>query len=336
MERGIRYCRVNVSAFCTLLLVLFASVPVTKTVITCRSCHLLDKWSGRELLVRMDSGVDSGKVSGKNGDGSTALFNSAGAETAQPDYGATDNGEHAHSVRKRNTDRLRSEKMPPDDKWKSVRSNGKVYNLNRAGSHGSSSAPGDPHHRVRRSTKGPGSSPGARSPQAFGNSTARAARRVPRSELRWNREERRTATSRQEELKLTSSTFALTGDSAHNQAMVHWSGQNSSVSGNKSHAVHLLKLWKHCWDFTISLHLNECFRKCVCVKAVWGVWGAETNRCPLLMSRRLLHMRFTPVFYLLNWLGLNPGKMKDTFLCNTFPTYDCLWFWLTSYSCFEC
>ncbi|XP_068614143.1 VPS10 domain-containing receptor SorCS1-like [Brachionichthys hirsutus] len=35
--------------------------------------------------------------------------------------------------------------------------------------------------------------------------------------------------SDREEFRLTSSTFALTGDTAHNQAMVHWSGQNSSV-----------------------------------------------------------------------------------------------------------
>lgn len=55
-------------------------------------------------------------------------------------------------------------------------------------------------------------------------------RRVARSELRWSGEDRRSAGSRQEELKVTSSTFALTGDSSHNQAMVHWSGQNSSVS----------------------------------------------------------------------------------------------------------
>lgn len=36
-------------------------------------------------------------------------------------------------------------------------------------------------------------------------------------------------------------------------------------------------------------------------------------------------MRFTPVFLFvkLTWSLINPGKMKDTFLCNTFPTYDC-------------
>nr|XP_057942775.1 VPS10 domain-containing receptor SorCS3-like [Doryrhamphus excisus] len=35
--------------------------------------------------------------------------------------------------------------------------------------------------------------------------------------------------NRQDEPKLTSSTFALTGDSAHNHAVVYWSGLNSSV-----------------------------------------------------------------------------------------------------------
>lgn len=40
----------------------------------------------------------------------------------------------------------------------------------------------------------------------------------------------RTGGSTTEELRLPSTSFALTGDSAHNQAMVHWSGHNSSVS----------------------------------------------------------------------------------------------------------
>ncbi|XP_056136544.1 VPS10 domain-containing receptor SorCS3 [Lampris incognitus] len=52
--------------------------------------------------------------------------------------------------------------------------------------------------------------------------------RPDRSEFRWSRDEGR-GNNRQEELKLTSSTFSLTGDSAHNHAVVYWSGQNSSV-----------------------------------------------------------------------------------------------------------
>lgn len=53
-----------------------------------------------------------------------------------------------------------------------------------------------------------------------------------RSEFRWNRDEGR-GNNRQDEPKLTSSTFALTGDSAHNHAVVYWSGQNSSVSNRE-------------------------------------------------------------------------------------------------------
>ncbi|XP_062319687.1 VPS10 domain-containing receptor SorCS1-like [Osmerus eperlanus] len=59
-------------------------------------------------------------------------------------------------------------------------------------------------------------------------STQTPESRATWSGFRWNAEDD-ALSSGKHELKLTSSTFALTGDSAHNQAMVHWSGQNSSV-----------------------------------------------------------------------------------------------------------
>lgn len=52
----------------------------------------------------------------------------------------------------------------------------------------------------------------------------------PRTEYRRTGEDTRGISPRQSEPHLVSSTFALSGDSAHNQAMVHWSGHNSSVS----------------------------------------------------------------------------------------------------------
>ncbi|KAG7219604.1 hypothetical protein INR49_018981 [Caranx melampygus] len=61
-------------------------------------------------------------------------------------------------------------------------------------------------------------------------------RRTPRSAETWSgfRAEGgdEASSSDQGEFQLTSSTFALSGDTAHNQAMVHWSGQNSSVSAH--------------------------------------------------------------------------------------------------------
>lgn len=61
---------------------------------------------------------------------------------------------------------------------------------------------------------------------ADGSKGSRPVAQGPREEVRATR----TGSLAAEELRLPSTSFALTGDSAHNQAMVHWSRHNSSVS----------------------------------------------------------------------------------------------------------
>lgn len=86
-----------------------------------------------------------------------------------------------------------------------------------------------------------------------------------RSEFRWNREDGR-GNNRQDEPKLTGSTFALTGDSAHNHAVVYWSGQNSSVSTHQFFFFSLppsplLPLSAHSVAFHIHIAHGGCVDK---------------------------------------------------------------------------
>uniref|UniRef100_A0A8C7KR84 VPS10 domain-containing receptor SorCS1-like n=1 Tax=Oncorhynchus kisutch TaxID=8019 RepID=A0A8C7KR84_ONCKI len=208
-----------------------------------------------------------GEVIG-NGDGTTASrsLNSASAETQQLDCAARSDeciqGKNIYSRRKRNTDILlrsknalldggmqygggKQRKFTPRGEYKvsNLKMNRHVGNTD-VGKARADLIPGVSHeHRVRRDSPGANIGdvkvkssglPQRREtlPQSYSREgiTSRTGRsRVTRSELRWSNEDRRAASSRQDELKLTSSTFALTGDSSHNQAMVHWSGQNSSV-----------------------------------------------------------------------------------------------------------
>ncbi|XP_048104276.1 LOW QUALITY PROTEIN: VPS10 domain-containing receptor SorCS1 [Alosa alosa] len=266
MERGIRFSPNWRRAACFLPLILCFFVPLAKTEITCRSCQPLDKTNSRELLLKLDTlefATGSGGEVVEYGDGA-AGFNSESGETRRSDCAAKSSkcgagqGKFSHSKRKRNIDRHYLQKKSvhgsganeggesdkSQNKVAQPQFNGrKVAAFGRAHTNATPTAPDKLYtRRFRRSSRGqeirnireksPASffytEPHADNVQREGT-VVQAVRRFRRSDSRWRGDERRMANSRQDELKLTSSTFALTGDSAHNQAMVHWSGQNSSV-----------------------------------------------------------------------------------------------------------
>ncbi|KAH1167457.1 hypothetical protein KIL84_002940, partial [Mauremys mutica] len=98
-----------------------------------------------------------------------------------------------------------------------------------AGSVGKGTSPHPLLPRARRSSGAPQHFAPGHGPAGGGSPWADGPK-VTRTQARGSKEEGKVAKLRGgEELKLTSTTCALSGDSAHNQAMVHWSGHNSSV-----------------------------------------------------------------------------------------------------------
>ncbi|XP_034444326.1 VPS10 domain-containing receptor SorCS1 isoform X4 [Hippoglossus hippoglossus] len=241
METGSTFCPKWHSALWLLLLMMLSFFHAAKAEITCRSCQPGNKWRARELLLNFDtSGSSAGlkrEVLGR-GDGAAGRARAAGGGSRRLRCAAgsadcaPDEAEYTGPRLGRTTRSLRAN----GDIGESEFAKTKVSDVKMSGQRRSSDWAGlpsavSPKRRTRRNSgKDEARSPRAARRQDPGEGTgSAAARRVTRSELRRSGEERRAAGPRQEELKLNSSTFALTGDSSHNQAMVHWSGQNSSV-----------------------------------------------------------------------------------------------------------
>ncbi|MFT7807146.1 VPS10 domain-containing receptor SorCS1-like [Arapaima gigas] len=255
MERGVRIWPDRRSTAVWLRLLLLSSIVIlTKTDISCRSCHHPAKNKELVEVLKMDAlGSATGSGGGLVGTGDGAAGCGPASEESQQPEAVRDPSRRPSDARgkglfggKRNiagADGLdKGSRAVAREKVSSVRlkfgeENGGWRGITgrAAVRRGETDTNGERHHRrIRRSHQRRGEeSEREKGPLPLGyrreRSASLAGHRQPGSESRWSGEDRRTGASRQDELKLTSSTFALTGDSTHNQAMVHWSGQNSSV-----------------------------------------------------------------------------------------------------------
>ncbi|XP_020494740.2 VPS10 domain-containing receptor SorCS1 isoform X2 [Labrus bergylta] len=242
MEREVRFPPKwhSLALWLLLLMTLCCFYHATEAEITCKSCQPGNKWRAQELLLKFDTNEPATGLKREvlvRGDGA-GRSGAAGAESQRLRCAsgsaecAPDRAEYAEPRLKRNnTHYLSSEGEIVVGEFAKTKVSDDKMNGQQQGSDALLASASRSRKRTRRNSDGGKvRSPDSAKSQDPGEGTSSAAgRRVTRSEMRWSGEERRAASARLDELKLNSSMFALTGDSSHNQAMVHWSGQNSSV-----------------------------------------------------------------------------------------------------------
>nr|XP_020449802.1 VPS10 domain-containing receptor SorCS1-like isoform X2 [Monopterus albus] len=234
MERGVIFWPKWHSALWFSRLMILCLFYAAKAEITCRSCQPGNKWRAQQLLLKFDANESAKEFKGEVfGHGDWEERSGTTSAESRQLVCATGTAECASDPKelrlKRNTDNLNAKGVTGASEY----AKNKVSHVKMSGQQKTSDGTGfisATRNRKRPRRNSDKDDPASAQTQDPGDGTRSAAgRRVTRSELRWSREERRAVGPRQEELKLNSSTFALTGDSSHNQAMVHWSGQNSSV-----------------------------------------------------------------------------------------------------------
>lgn len=190
MRRGNGFALVWHGLSCALVLLGFRML--VEADISCRSCQPGGKWRPRQLLLNLDPPVNAKGEVGERGQ----FFGVEHDCAIESDPECLSFPRRKRNTRAQEPLETARNETPDETPAHSARP-GAILTQRK-----------NQHARRMRTD-----SPGLR-----GDPKSRRAR--GKRSLRWSKDE----------LQLTSSTFALRGDSAHNQAMVHWSGQNNSVS----------------------------------------------------------------------------------------------------------